>query len=470
MWGGAAGGLQGVTELTESERCRADAWLREVQEEIRCGCLGKDNFNFLHGEPTSVPGSWTSGDVECGRKECRVLAHSSLDNVRQHKPKKRKRHTVTDDEILAKECATCREQRASKARVAVGSSDPRFRSEKFANAPAISPNNDIKYDVNKTRAAQFAIHKSQSIMYAVAQDTPSMEALRENPSLAANKLEWLKRHDRECGDLYGMLLLVEGMPVALTDHIDRSPEKQLLRGKIGHVHSWILHQDEKSEYENGERILQKLPLVVFIKFPGATWRLPSLKEPGLYPIKDARADWYLDKGRQHPVLKIKRRQLPLAPAFAMTAHAAQGQTLVASITDMQIGRAASSISSYVALTRVAKREDLLIYRPFNHSLFTQGPIDGPDLLLKVLRHEEIDWKAIEDKYTPHKLCSLCGFNRFKEQYLPSQWSRKDKLSVCRTCTEEKQRAGTPYECMTCNVWKPEVKCVQGGRGKSQYHM
>ena len=154
----------------------------------------------------------------------------------------------------------------------------------------------------------------------------------------------------------------------------------------------------------------------------------------------------------------------------MTAHAAQGQTLPASITDMQIGRAASSISSYVALTRVAKREDLLIYRPFDHSLFTQGPIDGPDLLLKVLRHEEIDWKAIEDKYTPHKLCSLCGFNRFKEQYLPSQWSRKDKLSVCRTCTEEKQRAGTPYECMTCNVWKPEVKCVQGRRGMSQYHM
>ena len=140
---------------------------------------------------------------------------------------------------------------------------------------------------------------------------------------------------------------------------------------------------------NGQCILQKLPLVVFIKFPGATWRLPSLKEPGLYPIKEVRGDWYLDKGRQHSVLKVKRRQLPLAPAFAMTAHAAQGQTLAASIIDMQIGRGASRISSYVALARVAEREDLLIYQPFGHSLFTQGPIDGPDLLLKVLRNEEI---------------------------------------------------------------------------------
>ena len=216
-----------------------------------------------------------------------------------------------------------------------------------------------------------------------------MDVLRENPSIATNKVEWLKRHDRECGDLYGMLLLVEGMPVALTDHIDRNPEKQLLRGKVGYIHSWILHRDESSTYVDGQRILQKLPLVVFVKFPGPSWKLPSLKEPGLYPIKEVKAAWYLDKGRQHPVLKIMRRQLPLAPAFAMTAHAAQGQTLPASITDLQIGRGVSCIASYVALTRVARREDLLIYRPFDRTLFTQGPILGPDLLLKAVSYTHL---------------------------------------------------------------------------------
>ena len=66
----------------------------------------------------------------------------------------------------------------------------------------------------------------------------------------------------------------------------------------------------------------------------------------------------------------------------MTAHAAQGQTLPAAIIDLQLGRGVSVIASYVALTRVRCREDLLIYRPFEHDIFTQGPPEGPELLLR----------------------------------------------------------------------------------------
>ena len=62
---------------------------------------------------------------------------------------------------------------------------------------------------------------------------------------------------------------------------------------------------------------------------------------GVYPIKPKRGAWFLDEGRKHTVLKISRQQLPLAPAFAMTAHAAQGQTLPAAIIDLQIGKGTS---------------------------------------------------------------------------------------------------------------------------------
>ena len=41
MWGGESFGLQGVTVLTDCERCD-DPWLREVQEDIRCGNLSAD--------------------------------------------------------------------------------------------------------------------------------------------------------------------------------------------------------------------------------------------------------------------------------------------------------------------------------------------------------------------------------------------------------------------------------------------
>ena len=97
----------------------------------------------------------------------------------------------------------------------------------------------MKYDINKRRAEQFANDKNRAITFVAAKDKPSHDAIREKPGLAAEKLAWLQRHDKECGDLYGVLLLVHGMPVALTYHIDRNPQKQLLRGKIGHNHSWI---------------------------------------------------------------------------------------------------------------------------------------------------------------------------------------------------------------------------------------
>ena len=251
-----------------------------------------------------------------------------------------------------------------------------------------------------------------------------------------------------------MLPLVEGMPFALTDHIDRSPDKQLLRGKIGYLHSWILAKDESSSVVDGERVLQKLPEVVFLLFPGEKWKLPSLSVPGLYPIKPRGSMWFLDKGRKHPVLGVRRHQLPLAPAFAITAHASQGQTVLAAIVDMMIGYGSSPIGSYVAITRVKRRALLLIYRPFEHSLFTRGDLEGPALLLRKLRGDDIDWAEIERKHTPQKMCTGCGFKNFKPKFSLSQWNRKDERHFCVTCLKGMERAGTPMECTTCQQWKP----------------
>ena len=62
-WGGPEVGVQSVTELTTPWRCR-DPWWLEVQEEFRFGDLSEDNYNFLHGLETKVPGSWTGGAVD----------------------------------------------------------------------------------------------------------------------------------------------------------------------------------------------------------------------------------------------------------------------------------------------------------------------------------------------------------------------------------------------------------------------
>ena len=100
--------------------------------------------------------------------------------------------------------------------------------------------------MNKKRTLNFAAAQNQGIMYCIAKDVPSNQALRERPDLPARKVEFLNRHDRESGDLYGILPLIKDMPVAMTDHIDRSIDKRIPRGRVGYVHSWILGDKEES--------------------------------------------------------------------------------------------------------------------------------------------------------------------------------------------------------------------------------
>ena len=49
----------------------------------------------------------------------------------------------------------------------------------FTIAPAIFPNNDIKYDVMKRRAEIFAAAHNQALTWRVAKGRPSTEVLNE---------------------------------------------------------------------------------------------------------------------------------------------------------------------------------------------------------------------------------------------------------------------------------------------------
>jgi hypothetical protein len=157
------------------------------------------------------------------------------------------------------------------------------------------------------------------------------------------------------------------------------------------------------------------------------------------------------------VLRIVRSQVPLAPAFAMTAHASQGQTFKQGcIVDLRIGRGTNPIASYVAMTRVQRREDMVIYRPFERELFNRGPKRGPHLLLTALRGEAIDWAAIEQEFMPRARCYGCNFIRFKCSYALQQWSRQNKQPYCKDCVDKKKRLDTPLQCNTCYMWKAEI--------------
>ena len=69
FWHEGRGSVQGITELTECVRTE-DAWLLQIQKEMRAGALSTDSWHFLHGRETNVPGSSVDGHNTCGNHSC----------------------------------------------------------------------------------------------------------------------------------------------------------------------------------------------------------------------------------------------------------------------------------------------------------------------------------------------------------------------------------------------------------------
>ena len=418
IWGGKTVGLQGVTELTRCERT-ADQWLASVQEELRHGTLSRNTHAFLHGQPTTKPGSWCNGELTCGNMTCKRLLGPHAKPL----------------QILNDECAVCASERGSRCLVASTPDDPRFGTT-FQAATSIFSTNDIKYHVNKVRARQWADAASVPLHYAIARDMASSTVLQEKPEVQRSKIEWLQRHDQECGGLYGILPICLSLPVRATEHLDR--RRGILKGCKGKIIGWSTAPETQ--------IWNKLPEVIYVQFETVkTWRIDGLLHDKVFPVTAQRKPWFLDRGRKSPRLRITRLQFPLAPGFAITAHVAQGQTLRDGvIADFNIGPVASVFTSYVAATRVTGRDKLLIMRPFPASPFQKGNSIGRELLLRVWRGDHVDWEALRAKYLEERTCGECAEKKGKTAFTVGQWNRGDPERVCRECTARHRDAGEPY--------------------------
>ena len=150
------------------------------------------------------------------------------------------------------------------------------------------------------------------------------------------------------------------------------------------------------------------------------------------------------------------------PAFGMTAHSSQGQTFSnGAIVDLCIGGSSSIMSSYVALTRVERRDDLLILRPFPRELFAKGQKPGMELLLRTWRGDkDIDWPKIEKELMPSKYCPVCGCVKFKTSFTATEFKRTDEnnflVGACKLCQAEKKEAGIPLQCTFCFRYRADT--------------
>ena len=131
---------------------------------------------------------------------------------------------------------------------------------------------------------------------------------------------------------------------------------------------------------------------------------------------------------------VKLYDLPLMPAFAMTAHFSQGQTFSdGAVVDLRLGGSSTAMASYVASTRVKQRQDLIIYRPFPKELFQNGQKPGLELLLQVWRGEKIDWAQLENEHMPKKHCPGCYKYKRKQEYHLCEWNKDKDIGNCKIC-------------------------------------
>ena len=387
LWTHDRANIQHLFELTQEHRC-VDPWLSAILHAARHGVVTQEQWAFLHGFPTLHAGSWDPRTNKCSCKKlaCNALAKQWTQEVLDLK------NTRTWQDRRQEECNVCAAERRRRCIVA-GASDfgPNPKDPKFLQAPFVHGFNAAKYVAALLRARWVATEQQHLLLWVVAQDTPLFQTDpdTEAQELQHRKEQWLQRHDQATAGIMGLLPLLPGMPVRITQTLPELKPLSLFKNTRGQLFGWSLAEEDIAAIpacQHPELVLQKMPACLFASIPGATWQ----HRPGLPPevacIRPVVQHWKLEA---HGTATVARRGFPLACDYAGTAHSFMGATLPACSLDLGFwdttANRDSQLSAYMCLSRVKKADDLCIARPFSPNLLSQGELIGPDTFLAVHR-------------------------------------------------------------------------------------
>ena len=199
----------------------------------------------------------------------------------------------------------------------------------------------------------------------------------------------LELSDRKTEHLLGLLPFTPGMPVILTQNI--AIELGLING-VNAIFRQLVYQadslstDALSEIfpRNAQYVHRPSYALIEIAKSKIECNLEEL-QPKLVPIPLMDQTFCVDiadmlpkdkksKSNGKPILSIKRRALPLVPAYCITTHKSQGQTLNKVVVDLKLPNETDDIAAvYVSLSRVKRLTDLIILRPFDYKALLIKP-------------------------------------------------------------------------------------------------
>jgi hypothetical protein len=234
-----------------------------------------------------------------------------------------------------------------------------------------------------------AIHKAaqtgQPLMVCVAQDTCKGKP-NDDPTLVKKLLEL---SDSKTEHLPGLLPFVPGMPVILTQNI--AIELGLINGMNGIFRQLVYEEssvstDAVSEtFPNNTQYIHR-PLYALVEIAKSKIECSFEQlQPNVVPIPLMEQTFRVDiadilpkdkrpKTNRKAILSIKRRALPLVPAYSITTHKSQGQTLKNVVIDLKLPNENDDLASiYVPLSRVKRLADLIILRHFEYKVLLMKP-------------------------------------------------------------------------------------------------
>ncbi|CAF4227561.1 unnamed protein product [Adineta steineri] len=261
-------------------------------------------------------------------------------------------------------------------------------------APILVYRNELRTELNNRAVVNKAYEIGRVPTVVIATDTIKAKKNIDLPDLTRRLLTL---SDNKTEHLPGYLPLVPGMPVLLQENI--ACELGLSNGTQGIFRELVYdHTSELTTGSNEDVFTSDTVFVRNAQYALVEVRKSKLKnldslDSHIIPIPviektfDVNLDkLYADKGAVMKILKekklkaticVKRKALPLIPAYSITTHKSQGQTLPKIVIDLNMPPGIVEVASaYVPLSRVEQLTNVAILQDFNISALQVKPSKG----------------------------------------------------------------------------------------------
>ena len=217
----------------------------------------------------------------------------------------------------------------------------------WQNVPIIVSDNATKDAINNRATITFAQNTHAKLDWYYASDQRGGKIIHQET--LENYLQTLD--SGQTNQRLGKIPLAIGMPVMVTQNFDVSAG--IVNGTTGILQSIRYYKDNKERRHAVSCVIKSTSIT------GPA--LQNLTKHEAAILQDSTDMQFIHPHSQKKCM-IKRTQLPIIPAFAMTTHKAQGQTMTQAILDLQSCKGTEA--PYVMLSRVKSLNGLLILRPF----------------------------------------------------------------------------------------------------------